>query len=109
MYKKLHETEGKKNEDQVYLIKKVLNRMKKTIEKVPEDRKSMIEENEKMINIVEHILYFNELEQNGEGLKILTPNQMFSRLPFSLAQLKSGNNSEKLKNEIRQILYSFTD
>ena len=106
MYKKLHETEGKKNEDQVYLIKKVLNRMKKTIEKVPEDRKSMIEENEKMINIVEHILYFNKLEQNGEGLKILTSNQMFSRLPFSLAQLKSGNNSEKLKNEIRQILYS---
>ena len=109
MYKKLHETEGKKNEDQVYLIKKVLNRMKKTIEKVPEDRKSMIEENEKMINIVEHILYFNQLEQQGSGLKILTPNQMLSRLPITLAQLKAGNNSEKLKNEIRQILYSFTD
>ena len=31
---------------------------------------------------------------------------MFSRLPISLAQLKAGNNSEKLKNEIRQILYS---
>ena len=109
MYKKLHETEGKKNKDQVYLIKKVLNRMKKTIEKVPEDRKSMIEENEKMINIVEHILYFNQLEQQGSGLKILTPNQMLSRLPITLAQLKAGNNSEKLKNEIRQILYSFTD
>ena len=45
MYKTLRETEGKKNEDQVYLIKKVLKRMKKTIEKLPEDRKSMIEEN----------------------------------------------------------------
>ena len=40
------------------------------------------------------------------GLKILTPNQMLSRLPISLAQLKAGNNSEKLKNEIRQLLYS---
>ena len=66
MYKKLRETEGKKkkkNEDQVYLIKKVLNRMKKIIEKVTEDRKSMIEENEKTISIVEHIFYFNELDQ----------------------------------------------
>ena len=42
----------------------------------------------------------------GEGLKILTPNQMLSRLPISLALLKAGNNFEKLKNEIRQLLYS---
>ena len=42
----------------------------------------------------------------GQGLKILTPNQMLSRLPITLAQLKAGNNSEKLKNEIRQLLYS---
>ena len=45
-------------------------------------------------------------EQSGQGLKILTPDQMLSRLPISLAQLKAGNNSEKLKNEIRQLLYS---
>ena len=44
--------------------------------------------------------------QPGKGLKILTPNQMLSRLPITLAQLKAGNNSEKLKNEIRQLLYS---
>ena len=44
--------------------------------------------------------------QQGQGLKILTPNQMLSRLPISLAQLKPGNNSERLKNEIRKILYS---
>ena len=44
--------------------------------------------------------------QQGRGLKILTPNQMLSRLPISLAQLKSGNNSEKLKNEIMQLMYS---
>ena len=63
--------------------------------------------NKEIINIVEHILYFNQLEQQkGEGLKILTPNQMLSRLPITLAQLKAGNNSEKIKNEIRQLLYS---
>ena len=66
----------------------------------------MIKGNEKIIDIVENIFYFNQQEQEGEGLKILIPNQMISRLPISLAQLKTGNNSEKLKNEIRQILYS---
>ena len=44
--------------------------------------------------------------QIGQGLKILTPNQMLSRLPIFLAQLKAGNNSQKFKNEIRQLLYS---
>ena len=39
-------------------------------------------------------------------LKILTPSQMLNRLPISLAQLKTGNNSEKRKNKIRQLLYS---
>ena len=41
-----------------------------------------------------------------KGLKILTPDQMLSRLPITLAQLKAGNNSEKLNNKIRKILYS---
>ena len=45
-------------------------------------------------------------EQKAKGLKILTPNQMLSRLPISLPQLKARNNSEKLKNEVRQIFYS---
>ena len=44
--------------------------------------------------------------QQGQGLKILTPDQMLSRLPITLAQLKAGNNSLKRKNEIRQLLYS---
>ena len=44
--------------------------------------------------------------KEGKGLKILTLNQMPSRLPITLAQLKVGNNSEKLKNEIRQLLCS---
>ena len=45
-------------------------------------------------------------KKKGQGLKILTPDQMLSRLQISLAQLKAGNNSEKLKNEIRQLLRS---
>ena len=45
-------------------------------------------------------------EQEGEGLKILTPNQMLKRLPIALAQVKAGNNSDSLLNEIRQIVYS---
>ena len=44
--------------------------------------------------------------EEGQGLKNLTLNQMLSRLPITFAQLKAGNNSEKLKNEIRQLLYS---
>ena len=45
------------------------------------------------------------IEQEGEGLKILTPNQMLKRLPIALAQIKAGNNSESLLNEIRQFVY----
>ena len=65
-----------------------------------------IERPNKIVNIVEEILEFNRKKQSGGGLKILTPNQMLSRLPITLAKLKAGNNSEKLKNEIRQLLYS---
>ena len=68
-------------------------------------------ENEKpdeILNIVEEILEFNKKiwKQLGLGLKILTPNQILSRLPITLVQLKAGNISDKLKNEIRQLLYS---
>ena len=44
--------------------------------------------------------------KHGTGLKILTPKQMLQRLPIALAQVKAGNNSESLLNEIRQIIYS---
>ena len=57
-----------------------------------------------MLDIVE--LEFNQLNKSGQGLKMLTSSQMLSRLPISLAQLKAGNDFEKLKNEIRQLLYS---
>ena len=42
----------------------------------------------------------------GKGLKILTSKQMLQRLPITLAQVKAGNNSENLSNEIRHIVYS---
>ena len=45
------------------------------------------------------------LEEEGERLKILTPNQILKRLPIALAEIKAGNNSESLLNEIRQIAY----
>ena len=53
-------------------------------------------------------------KSNGAGilnlghskLKVLTPKQMLQRLPIALAQVKAGNNSESLLNEIRQIVYS---
>ena len=54
-----------------------------------------------MLDIVE--LEFNQLSKWGQGLKMLTSSQMLSRLPISLAQLKAGNDFEKLKNEIRQL------
>ena len=80
MYQNLRETEGTKNENE-NLIKNVLNKLKKAIKNVPENNTFMIEENGKIINIVKNILNFN---QSGEGLKILSLNQMFSRLPISL-------------------------
>ena len=65
-----------------------------------------IEKPDQIVEIVREILKFNEQKQSGEGIEILTLNQMLSRLPISLAQLEAGNTSNKLKNEIRQLLYS---
>ena len=46
------------------------------------------------------------MKTKGTGLKILTPKQMLQRLPIPLAQVKTGNNSQNLLNEIRKIVYS---
>ena len=70
----------------------------------------MIERKEKIINIVKRILYFNQLEQQkGEELKILTPDQMLSRLPISLAQLKAGNILKNLKTKLDNYCILYTD
>ena len=60
---------------------------------------------EEVINFLETILK-RKNETEGKGLKIITPKQMLQRLPIALAQVKVGNNSENLLNEIRQIVYS---
>ena len=62
------------------------------------------ENSNKIVDTVETILKFN-IQQQRQELNILTPSQILSRLPISLAELKAGDNSEKLKNEIRQLLY----
>ena len=106
--KKLYKTKNKKENNE--LVEKINNRwsdLKDEIKKMSEDEKET-EKPDKILEIVEEILIFNRenRKQQGLGLKILTPNQMLSRLPITLAQWKVGNNSEKLKNEITQFLYS---
>ena len=106
MLKNLDQINDKeKNNKLVNVINSGLKDLKEEIKKMSEEERK-IEEPDKIVEIVEDILRFNKQKQAEQGIKILTPNQMLSRLPISLAQLKAGNNSEKLKNEIRQLLYS---
>ena len=102
MFKRLRDASDENNKNIVESINKKLTKLKNIVTNVPKDEVSKVEENEKIIDVVERILELN----TEKGLKILTPDQMLSRLPTILAQLKAGNNSEKLKNEIRQLLYS---
>ena len=89
--------------------------VKKTIE-----QKETINNLEKFYNSREEVINFfrdyiemlsdanydsKQNETKGTGLKILTPKQMLQRLPIALAQVKAGNNSESLLNEIRKIIY----
>ena len=104
--KRLKDTSEERNKNMIELINKKPTKMKNILKNVPKDKVFKIEENEKIINIVERILELNSEKQSGLVLQILTSNQMLSTLPITLAQLKAGNNSEKLKNEIRQLLYS---
>ena len=65
-----------------------------------------IEKPDEIITAAKIILDFNKIKkQKGQGTKILTSNQMLSRLSIALAQLEAGNNSNKLKDEIRKLLY----
>ena len=95
-----------KNNKLVVSIIGVLKDLKEEINKMSE-QEIKIEKPDKIVEIVKDILKFNKQKQEGQGIKILTPNQTLSRLPISLAQLEARNNSKKLKNEIRQLLYSF--
>ena len=98
-----------------------INDFMKTKPRDPEKRKlradvlvsvtSLVKGREVVLNSFQsRILQVSKESQKGEGanemLKILTPNQMLKRLPIALAQVKAGNKSESLLNEIRQIVYS---
>ena len=107
MYKSLNtNTDIEENKTKVNKMKNNLADLVMKIKNNPTNNTKKIRNRNNMVEIVELILKFNQLEQEGSGLKILTPNQMLSRLPISLAQLKAGNSSKKLKNKIRQILCS---
>ena len=88
-----------KSEKQLYTIRNV---------------KNLYNSRQKIINLLndyskirsEAIYKTKHYEKEGKGLKILTPKQILQRLPIALAQVKAGNNSENLLNEIRQIVYS---
>ena len=101
LYKRKNTEENKKL---VQSIKSCLVDLENEIEEMSENEIE-IEKPCEIMNILEEILEFNRQNQQGQGLKTLTPEQMLIRLPISLAQLKARNNSEKLKNEIRQLLY----
>ena len=68
-------------------LRNIINRRE-----IPENENS-----NKIVHIVEKILEFNK-QQKGKIIKILTPKQMFQRLPIVLAQLKADNTSENLLN-----------
>ena len=104
--KRLYEIKNKnKNKKLVIVIKSGLSDLKSKTKEIFEDEKK-IEKPDEILKNFEEILEFNKQNQSGKGLKILNPNLTLSRLPITLAQLKAGNNSEKLKNKIRQLLYS---
>ena len=109
------------NIEQANLLSYIRDFIRKTKPRNPEKRKlrsdvldsmtSFVKGTEKVLKAFQSGI-FHKLEesQKGEGvnelLKILTPNQMLKRLPIALAQVNTGNNSESLLNEIRQIVYS---
>ena len=106
MYKVLHTLNDKeKTINLVNMFNSGLKDLKEEIKKMSKEETEN-ERPDEIVNIVEMILDFNKQnQQKGQGIKILTPNQTLNRSPIALAQLQAGSNSNKLKNEIRQLLY----
>ena len=87
-----------KSQMQLYTIKNVKN--------LYDPRQKIIDLFNNYSKIKSECIYRSKHDETkGKGLKILTPKQMIQRLPIALAQVKAGNNSESLLNEIRQIIY----
>ena len=109
-----NDTKNDEECDELYdRIVKKLALLKKLVNTV-----SNIAEKERINNVIKgvelalnYVAYYRDVSDSDSDFSSpnfsgITPNQMLSRLPISLAQLKAGNNSEKLKNEIRQLLHS---
>ena len=103
--------------EQSNLMAHIQNFVKNTKPQDPEQKKlksdvldsvrALVKRRELMYNAFRSGVFHRlEESQEGEGLKILTPNRMLKRLPIALAQVKAGNSPESLLNEIRQIVYS---
>ena len=105
MLKPLNDIKDMEKNNKVNAINSELKDLKEEIKEMSQEQRE-IEKPDNIVKIVEDIIKFIKQTQQGKDLKILTPSQMLSRLPITLAQLKAENNSEKLKNEIRQLLYS---
>ena len=98
MYKVLRTLNDKeKNSNLVNMFNSPLKDLKEEIKKMSKEEIED-EKPEEIVRVVEIILDFNKIkQQKGQGIKILTPNQMLNRLPIALAQLQARNNSNKLK------------
>ena len=93
------------------MVKKLLNKKRKktinSLEKFYKSREEVINFFKDYIDILSDVNYDSKhSETKWKGLKMLTPKQVLQRLPVAFAQVKAGNNSESLLNEIRQIVYS---
>ena len=98
-------TKNEADQEQSDLVEYVLNLDQKARPKNKDDKKNIY-----ILNTAQNLYGGRELfplkSTTGTGLKILTPKKMFQRLPIAIAQVKAGNNSDSLSNEIRQIVYS---
>ena len=90
-------TDSEQNKTQVNTMKSRLANLVEAFKSNPTSDAKIITTRNNMLDIAKLILEFNQLNQSGQGLEILTPNQILSRLAISLDQLKAGNNTEKLK------------
>ena len=90
MFKRLRDASEEKNKNLVESINKKLTKIKNIFKNVPKDEVPRVEENEKIIDIIEKILELNSAKKKlGEGVKMLMPNQMLSRFTNYFSSIKS--------------------
>ena len=106
----MRQKNSKENRAQVNAIENRLNNVIETVKSSPtSDAKKQIKNRNNMLEIVELLLCFNQQNQTGQGLRILTPNQILSRLPIPLAQLKQEIFLKNWKTKLGSYFILFTD